>query len=296
MERPPNELEAAISHLTSLTDGDRGVLEVVRIGKPAVPRLRTLLFQRDPSGLFQPRCRVVEALAALDAHAVLAEFLQADRNIPDPVERAGEEAVINAAARAVQDRMDEALFHRLLWLAETRKLVGPIEVIGQTRRIDALCCLIAALRDDLARPVAEEALRSFGADAATALIEFISVSGEPEYESGRRSRRAAMRLLSEIDPLPATPQDWRDQRRADRDIDIALLGCQMALKQGNTTEREKAVQQLIQMRGGADWRTRRAIAELLSNPADTACSDHLLVQAARVRQGTDRPLPGATAR
>ncbi len=268
MERPPDELKMATCHLTSLIDGDRGVLEVVRIGQRAVPRLRTLLFQREPSGLFQPRCRVVEALAALHARAVLAEFLQADRHIPDPVERAGEEAVINAAARAVQDSMDDALFHRLLLLAETRKLVGPIEVIGQTRRIEGISCLIAALGDDLARPVAEEALRKFGAAAATALINAASIGIEPDDESARRRRRAAMRLLTEIDPPPATTETLRDLWRGEPDPETAALGCSMALKQGGTAECEKAVQQLIQMLGVADWRIGREINDLLSQSAD----------------------------
>ncbi len=267
MERPPDELELATCHLTSLSDGDRGVLEVMRIGQRAVPRLRTLLFQREPSGLFQPRCRVIEALAALHARAVLAEFLQADRHIADPVERAGEEAVINAAARAVRDSLDETLFQRLLLLAETRKLAGPIEVIGQTRRIEGVSCLIAALGDDLARPVAEEALRKFGAAAATALINATNMGVEADDTSARRRRRAAMRLLNEIDPPPATTENLRDRWRGEPDIEIAVLGCRMALRQGGTPECKKAVQQLIRMLGVADWRTGREIRNLLSQSA-----------------------------
>jgi hypothetical protein len=296
MERLSNELEVATSRLTSLTDGERGVLEVVRIGTQAIPRLRTLLFQREPSGLFQSRCHVVEALAALNARTVLAEFLQADRNIPDPVERAGEEAVINAAARAVRDSMDEALFHRLLLLAGTRKLIGPIEVVGDTRRIEALSGLIAALGDDLAHPVAEEALRKFGGAAATALIEAASTRVEPEHESARRRRRAAMRLLNEIDPPPATTENLRLRWRRDPDIEIALLGCRMALKQGNTTECDKAVEQLIQMLGRADWRARREIKAILSHSAYSECVNDVLAQAARVCQGADRPSPKGAAR
>lgn len=289
MERPMNELERATSHLTSLTDGDRGVLEIVRIGQRAVPRLRTLLFQREPSGLFQPRCRVVDALATLHAHAVLAEFLQADRHITDPVERAGEEAVINAAARAVQGNMDEALFHRLLLLAETRKLVGPIEVIGQTRRSEAVCCLIRALGDDVARTAAEEALRKFGAAAATALIDAAASAVASEDESARRRRRAAMRLLNEIDPPPATTEALRDRWRGNPDIEIAVLGCGMTLKQGDAAECEQAVHQLIQMLGAADWPTCREIKDLLSQSAGSASMHGLLEQLPPSVIGTGRP-------
>jgi hypothetical protein len=65
-------------------------------GNAAIPTLRGLLFQREPSGLFQTRCRAIEALAALDAHsvviehlnaAVLSERLDGNRTLTDAVER-----------------------------------------------------------------------------------------------------------------------------------------------------------------------------------------------------------------
>ncbi len=69
-------VERAISKLKLLCDdGDLGVAEAVACGNAAIPALRELLFQGAPSGVFQPRCRAIEALASLNAHSVLIEYL-----------------------------------------------------------------------------------------------------------------------------------------------------------------------------------------------------------------------------
>jgi hypothetical protein len=44
-----------------------------------------LLFAREPSGLFEARCRAVEVLARLGAHDVLADFLAFHADAADPV-------------------------------------------------------------------------------------------------------------------------------------------------------------------------------------------------------------------
>lgn len=144
-------LTRALERLMSLQDGDRGVLDAVACGVDAVAPLRTLLFRREPSGLYQPRCRVVGALAALGARDVLRAFVQTHREISDPVELAGEEAVLNAAVRALRGEQDEAFFWRLVTFAATRRLAGPIELLGGFRRPEALACLVAALADDVVR-------------------------------------------------------------------------------------------------------------------------------------------------
>jgi hypothetical protein len=95
-------LRAAIDKLRSLHDGDRGVIEIAACGRRAIPALRALLFERGPSGLYEPRCLAVKALGALEAYDVLIEYLNAPRAIVDPIERVGEDAVLNAAARAAR--------------------------------------------------------------------------------------------------------------------------------------------------------------------------------------------------
>ena len=261
-----SRLDLALKHLRSLSTGDLGALEAVGIGLPAIPPLRDLLFQREPSGLFQPRCQAVFALAALGAHDVLKEFLNIDNDISDPVERAGEDAVINAVARAVARCCCEPVFRRLLHLASTRKLTGPIEAIGATRRPEVLPCLIAALEDDLARPVAEIALRNFGRDASTALTGgacAVSPRDGDESDSSRRRRRSALRLLSEIGNPMGTDDAMRSGWRSDPDTQIGLLGCCLALDLGDEAERRSAVQQLVRMLGEVRRNFRSDIVEAL---------------------------------
>jgi hypothetical protein len=265
-------LDRAVDRLMSLSEGDRGVLDVVACGRQAVPRLRALLFQREPSGLFQPRCRVVEALALLGAYDVLIEFFVADRTIADPVERAGEDAVLNATARALHDVADETIISRLLSLAETRRLAGPIEVLGALRRVEALPCLVAALADDVARPAAEDAIRQFGHDAAPALIA-ASTERTPqdgsESESSRRRRRAALALLTEIGDPVATSGQQRSEWINDYDAQIAVEGCRMALRSGDPVERQVAIRRLIDLLPTAPWHVQRDIEErLVEHAAD----------------------------
>jgi hypothetical protein len=96
-------IEEALAKLCSFPDGDLGISEVIACGQIAVPALRGILFEREKSGLYQTRCRAVEALAALGATDVLVDYLQMERLIPDPVERLGEDAVINAVARSLPE-------------------------------------------------------------------------------------------------------------------------------------------------------------------------------------------------
>ena len=176
--RPPeyrnDSIERAIAKLKSFHDGDIAVLEVVACGDRAIPALRTLLFDREPSGLFEVRVRAVDALAKLGAHEVLVEFLSSPRDVTDPVERLGEDAVINAAARALADHSDQRVFELLLRLAHRPCLTGVISALGTSRRPEAIPLLVKALSEDASRNTAESALQRIGAAARPALIEAVS--------------------------------------------------------------------------------------------------------------------------
>ncbi len=267
------ELTRAVERLMSLQEGDRGVLDVVACGAGAIPRLRTLLFKREPSGLYQPRCRVVEALAALGAGDVLIGFLNADRDTADPVEQAGEDAVLNAAARALRGVGNEAFFRRLLSLAETRRLTGPIELLGTFRRPEALPCLIAALADDLARPAAEDAIRQYGDAAMGALLGAASertVQDGTETDSSRRRRRAALVLLLGIGDAAGVPSQRCAEWVHDDDPLIVVLGCQVALAGGAPAERRAAIRRLLDMVRVVAWRLRQGIEDCLVEHGDDA--------------------------
>ena len=64
--------------------------EFVGYGLKAVPALRAFLFERDPSGIWQPRGWAVQALERIGAEDVLIEYLTHPLDVHTPVERFGE--------------------------------------------------------------------------------------------------------------------------------------------------------------------------------------------------------------
>ncbi len=249
-----NRATHAVEKLRSLEDGHRALVEVVACGSGAIPALRALLFEREPDGLFQPRCLAVAALAALKAHDVLIEYLSALRTRADPVEQLGDDAVINAAARALAEQRGERVFDLLLSLAEARLRPGVIEALGAFRRIEALPYFIAALADDDARAAAETALRNLGAAASQALTTAATfpAAEERESDSRLRQRRSALRLLAEIG---IEPQAWPVLRHVmtDRDPTLRVLACRLCLAAAPRMEKAKAVRQLLGSVDNADW-------------------------------------------
>ena len=254
----PKRFERAIAKLKSLQDGDTGVIDAIGCGKQAVPVLRQILFERERSGLYQVRCRAVEALAGLGASDVLIEFLEIDRIITNPVERVGEDAVINAAARALPNVRDPHVFARLLRLAHHTHLTGVIRALGTSGRAEAIPALIAALEDDASRPTAETALRTFGRRTRGALLNAATVQlpvAARESPSSVRRRRSAVSLLAEIG---VTREAWAILRHIvdDPDAKIATLACEICLKCASTAERSKAVRRLIKLLVHDDWLRR----------------------------------------
>ncbi len=261
-------LDDALNRLVSLQDGDRGVLDAVACGRDAIAPLRTLLFRREPSGLFQPRCHVVEALAALGARDVLREFVLSDRDIADPVEAAGEDAVLNAAVRALHGEADETFVQRLLVLACTRRLAAPIEALGALRHPGALACLLAALADDVARPAAEGAIRHYGRAARTLLLAAVTerdVRDGAETESSRRRRRAALALLLETGDAADLSREQRDLWVHDDDPQIVVAGCRLVLACGDPAERGAAIGRLLDMLPFVDWKLRSEMVDCLED-------------------------------
>jgi hypothetical protein len=199
MTASARDLERALQRLTSLHDGDLGVVEIVACGTVAVPALRDLLFQRDPSGLFETRCRIVQALAALDARDVLIEYLALPHEAPDPVEQLGDDAVLNAAARAVAKYGDEQVFQLLRHLAGRRLLPGVVGGLGEFMRTEAIPILVDALAEDECRIVAENALKKYGRRAQRALTETAAAASGRESPSRARQRQSARELLAALD-------------------------------------------------------------------------------------------------
>ncbi len=273
----------AIDKLKSLHDGYRGVIEVVTCGNKAIPALRVLLFQRDPSGLFQPRCLAVRALEALKAYDALVEYLNASREIADPVERAGEDAVINAAARALAGLQEEHIFALLMSLAETRLLPGVIVALGGFGKVEAIPYLVEALSEDESRSAAEAGLRNLGFPTRQALLvaaTHCSPSVERESDSSLRRRRSALALLTEIGIRPET---WPLLRRLmqDQDTKIVVLACKICLTSAIESEKDAAIHRLISLFPSVDFVLTNEIEQCLAFHFD----DVEKVAAAAVRAG-----------
>lgn len=253
-----SEAKRLIARLQALYDADRAVLELMGLGSAAIPPLRRFLFRREPSGLYQPRVHAVAALAALKAEDVLLDFLirAPDVDIADPVERTGEDAVINAASRALAHRRDDEAFAALIGIAECRCLAGVVEALGEMRRKKAIPYLIEGLTSDFCRPVAETALCKFGAAARPALIGAALraiPSAEFESVSSLRARRSAVTVLRDIG---VTMEQWSVLQPLTWSTDewLSALACSLALAPGPPTlDKEEAVRRLFQLLRSSDW-------------------------------------------
>lgn len=265
MKRDPHRIESAICRLRSLNDGDRGVVDVVTCGAQAIPALRRLLFEREPSGLYGARCRAAEALGMLGGCGVLIDFLETERGSADAIERLGEDAVINAAALALARAHDRHAFDLLLGLARRPALTGIIGALGAFQRVEAIPALIAALEEDASRLTAESALKRLGRAARTALVQTANLrlpSGPHESESSARRRRSALRLLREVGTKRS---DWTALRGLVHDTDarVAVQACKICLEKASAGERRGAAYRLIALLPQADWILRGEIESTL---------------------------------
>jgi hypothetical protein len=256
----------AIEHLKSLHDGDRGFAEVVSVGNETIPGLRALLLQREPSGLFQARCRAVDALAALHAYDVLAEFLSLERRIDDPVERVGEDAVLNAAALAIANVHEEWVFQLLFRLADERLLRGTLAGLSAFKRLETIPLLIRALAEDDLHLTAASQLRDFGQAAAPFLVRAAvgwRDDGRPQSETRLRMRRRALLLLSDMN----IASEWPALRSLIEDDDdwIAILAAKLCLRFGSKDDLTRMARHLRKLNTGTDWLKRREIESILGS-------------------------------
>jgi len=191
----------------------------------------------------------VKALAALEAYDVLIKYLNAPRAIADPVERVGEDTVINAAARALTGLHEARIFELLMSLAETRLLPGVIGALGRFGKVEVLPYLVEALAEDESRPVAEAALRNLGSSARQALLVAATQPSPPvgrESESSLRRRRSALQLLTEVGIQPETWPVLRNLMQ-DQDAKILVLACKISLASAMESEKEAAIRRLISL-------------------------------------------------
>ncbi len=253
--------------LRSLRDGDLAVVEAVSLGAPAIAVLREVLFERDVSGIFEPRRRAVQALAALGAYDVLREFVASWEAVADPVQRMGDEAALGAAARALGAARDEEAFQVLFDAVRRHAVAGVIEALGEYRRVEVIPILADALEDDLNRAAAQDGLRKLGQDALPAVVEIAlrAVIGPSGCEtcSGMRQRRSALALLLE---LGVNADAW-DRLRGlvdDADDEVAALACRIGMAAADDAGKRVCAQRLIRLLSRAAWFSYAEIEDCLS--------------------------------
>jgi hypothetical protein len=266
------DIEALVQSLNSLHEGELGVDIVVACGERAIEPLRIFLLQGKPSGIFLPRQRAVRALAQLGATGVLLDYLVRDERISDPVAAHGEEAVKNAAARALGAWQTEEVYQALRRTLMRKRLVGVIDALGEFRRQESVPDLIGTLEDDFCRSSAEDALRKMGALAYRSLIDAATTPhpyGMRERPASQRRRRCVLRLL-EYQWLSA--DDWSQIRGllCDEDLEISARASAIALMAAYERDKTVAVRTLIAALPRADWLLQGEIEAWLEKHLDVA--------------------------
>lgn len=166
-----DEAHHLIRELESLYRGEEAVASLVALGPVAFEPLSQFLLEGKPCKIFQPRLGAAKALARLGAREVLIAYLFQEKEIADPEESFGEEAVKSAAARVLAAWPDEDMRRLLLKLSECRFLIGLIDVLAEFQTPEAIPYFERALEDDFYRLAAEKAFLRLGAMADDALSQ-----------------------------------------------------------------------------------------------------------------------------
>lgn len=259
------KMERLAAELGSLKTGRQAAEGLAGYGQEAVPALRRFLLEGAPQKVFLPRLWAVEALARIGAEDVLVEYLSVAREIPDPEDRFGEEAVESAAARCLCARPDERIFRFLVELSGRRMLQGLIDSLASFGRPEALPYFERALEDDFYRSSAEEAFRKFGESS----VEFLArsaVTPKPGFAMETRSslerRRCALKLLHEI----GTPPDcWRVLRELidDPDEQVFVALSKIGAASAPEEDREILAGRSLALLSSAPWYLQEDIENVL---------------------------------
>lgn len=280
-----------IEELCSLYRIEKAVDSLVELGAPAVEVLQAFLMEGKPSKIFQPRLHAVEALARLGAKEVLIAYLLQEREIDDPEDRFGEEAVKSSAARFLSTWPGEEMYRLLLNLSERRMLIGLIDALAEYMRADSMQYFERAIEDDFYRPAAEDAFMKLGGIACDALsVSAARVAFSPhstlESPSSLGRRRSAVRILKRIG---ISAEHWRRLRALIRDPDdeiaagIAGLGTEFASKE----DRDLMASRLIELVSRVSWYLQEGVEDTLVALQDEAAELIAAEISSRMKQPED---------
>uniref|UniRef100_A0A7C3UWL0 HEAT repeat domain-containing protein n=1 Tax=Desulfobacca acetoxidans TaxID=60893 RepID=A0A7C3UWL0_9BACT len=265
MATPIDEVHRLICELESLRRGEETVAALVVLGPVALEPLRRFLLAGKPSQIFQPRLGAVKALARLGARDALIAYLLQEREIADPEESFGEEAVASAAARSLAAWPDEDTRRFLLGLSERRLLNGVIDALAEFKTPEAIPYFDRALEDDFYRPAAENAFLKLGVMAGDSLSQS-AVTPKPnpsmETPASLERRRAAVRLLN---TLGISAAHWQILRSLlhESDAELVVETSKLGLRHGSDEDRGMMAQRLMELISSASWHLRKDIEENL---------------------------------
>jgi HEAT repeat protein len=264
-----------IRELDSLDTGKKAAENLARCGPAAIEPLRRFLLEGAPKKLFQPRFWAVEALSRLGAKDTLIEYLFREKEIADPQDRFGEEAVESAAARFLSAWREEGVYLFLLKLSERKMLVGLIESLAAFGLPGPIPFLERALEDDFYRPAAEEAFVKMGPMASSALVQ-AAVSPHPglmmETPSSLVRRRCAVRLLAKIG-LPADAWPILRELLNDPDSELFIGVSGLGVEIGSKDDRARIARRILGLLSSVPWELGEDVEKVLMRLGEEAAFD-----------------------
>lgn len=268
-------VQRLIDELYSLKRGKDAVEGLVRCGPAAIMPLRLFLLEGRPRKIFQPRLWAVEALARLGAKGILVEYLLQEKEIPDPEDRFGEEAVESAAARFLSSWRSQNDYQVLLKLSERRMLLGLIDALAEYKRPESIPYFERALEDDFYRPAAENAFLKLGilSSGALALSAITSTANSTlESPSSLERRRSAVRILNRIG---ISADHWKILRNliSESDQELAVGGAKLGIEFADKVERALIAHKLIELLSSVPWYLQEDLEDILVILRDEAAAE-----------------------
>ncbi len=227
----------------------------------------------------------MEALARLGARDALLEYLFQKREIPDPEDRFGEEAVESAAARFFSSWRSEEMFRDLLKLSERRMLIGLVDALAEYKRLESIPYFERALEDDFYRPAAEIAFLKFGTSSCDALsLSAVTSSARLTLEfSSLQRRRSAVRILTRIG---ISLRHWEILRNllGESDEELVVGAARLGAAFASKEDRALMAHRLIGFLSSASWHLQEDIETVLVALRDEAAPEIEEEIARRMRQ------------
>jgi HEAT repeat protein len=288
------EAERSVLALRDLARGPASFAAVVALGERAVPGLEALL-RGPPESIYQPRCLVADALAAIGGEAAFQALLRAlsdslGREL-EPVTREAESAVLNRIAEHLGQFGDARAADPLLDALRAHPYTGCMRALVRLGDPRAVPLLVRGLDDDVAREEAVEALRAFPRAAEAPLVRHLR---EPQREGGfeppnrTAGRAAAAALLGEFGGRPARAA--LEEATRDREAEVRLAAAVALARLAGEKAAARALPALVEALGGAAWFGADAAAEALVRLGPRATKALLAAVAA------PREDPGASRR